>query len=231
VEAFLCSLCEATERHGVSEGRSWLLISLPTASEAMRRSLLVPLLALLTLAPLSGCLGSSHPATPATLGNGAPSSAPAAGSPTSSQKAQGTPPTGPHAPWRSVAFANGTLLASVNTPPFSATPTMRALGFDVKNATAVVLELAWDGPSALDLCLTRPTTTPFLTFGGCEDPTYAPTDVPSDGPHHLQVSYADPVEGKWSTHPTSATVAADVPYRLAVTVFHGGPVPNGYTAL
>jgi len=183
------------------------------------RSLL--LLALLLLA--SGCLaGPAHPdpsatsptatpSTPGTLSASAPSSVPL--------------------PWHSVRYHNGTVQAGVNAPPVSATPEMTSLGFEVQNATAVVIELAWDSPFGLDLCVTRPTTAPLLMFGGCEDPTFQPTVMPMPGAHRVTVIYTDPVQGKWSCHPTATTAAAQVPYRMAVTVFHGGSPPEGFTAL
>ena len=176
------------------------------------------LLALLPLA-LSGC--ATHAAQPAsgTASTATSSTAPPApGGPTSPSPS--LPPQ--------VLYANGTVQAGLNAPPMSITPTMRGLGFPVGNESLVLVELAWDGPQDLDLCVHRPSTPPLASFGGCEDPAFSPTT----NEQTLQVAYPNPEAGAWSVHPTSGTVAAQVPYRMAVSLFHGPTeAPAGYTAL
>jgi hypothetical protein len=149
------------------------------------------------------------------------------------QPSQAPPTAAPHAadPGQpKVLYTNGTVVAGVNAPPASVTPTMRGLGFNLQNASLVYIEMAWDSPTMdLDLCVTRPSTPPFATFGGCEDPDQNLASV--DNPMH--VAYPRPQSGAWSVHPTSGTgAAANVPYRIAVSVFYGPTeVPAGYTAL
>ncbi|HUR63163.1 MAG TPA: hypothetical protein VM241_01645 [Candidatus Thermoplasmatota archaeon] len=98
------------------------------------------------------------------------------------------------------------------------------------NATLLYVEMAWAGPTDLDLCVHTPSSGMTGTAQNCDGKGGGGLPGMPDSP--IRLTYTAPEKGAWSVAPTVNGAAAQTDYRLRVTLFHGETtVPAGYTAL
>lgn len=98
-------------------------------------------------------------------------------------------------------------------------------------ATLLYAELAWDDPVAdLDLALASPASDSQAGEVNWDHSAEGGMPGSPDSPHSLTLE--SPQDGTWQGGAIANGAAANVAYRIAVTVFYGETsVPEGYTAL
>jgi hypothetical protein len=154
-----------------------------------------------------------------------------AGSTTSSTTTTGAPGTPSAFAPPEVIPDKGTITASASVPMGASF----AIGVEgakpgVANVSLLYIELRWTGPADLNLCVDKPSSASTGgQVGSCEPEGAGGLPGMPDSPVH--VTYLDPEEGEWDVSPYANGGAANTPYELAVTLFHGErEVPQGYTA-
>lgn len=131
-----------------------------------------------------------------------------------------------------VFYGNGTITFSAGTPVVSFTNGGAGFEFEVlDNATLLFAEMAWEGPSDLDLYLSSPAAGEDPAGNRVYDHTNTEGDVGSpDIPSTITVK--KPGDGTWVATPFAKAGTAGTAFDLAITVFYGETeVAAGYTAL
>jgi hypothetical protein len=132
-----------------------------------------------------------------------------------------------------VYTASGTMTAGVGSNPgvsFSL-GAPNASGAVKAGATLVYVEMKWDTPFDLNLCVHLPASGSTGPAANC-DPAVPSNGLPGMPDSPATFTYKAPPTGDWSVTPYTNGGAAATNVDIAFTVFYGETaVPAGYTAL
>lgn len=156
------------------------------------------------------------------------------GSPGTAQVTSASPQHDGTQPTVSVVWGNDTLLWGASPPGPWVTSGIQTMWFDVDaNVTALLIELDWDSDTQdLDLCVFLPNAPDAgQDMRNC-DPAPGHSEGRAGSPDHpVRLLYTMPDLGRWGAQPIAGDAAVEQPFVLAATLFRGGPVPEGYSAL